>query len=399
MTEKAIQNYIWENREKLNQLIIEPEFPALFDSVLSEKNKSFDSERALTNLIIKRLKRNFEKVGSLELFGNEVPLKRKNDNTIRADLLGIVDSSALSVIEIKKSKQTERQAFTELLAYSSHIQALFPGMGKEDIMYILISPMEERIVRESVIRTIVFDRYPILCFIPIWQKDDITTLRLKPWIPDLKALLQFSEKCFKKVNFTVKTFSWNNDGKLDSNQLNKISLIAAQLMESKGINGFAFTFQYYPEVKFPDPNSLILVGLNPFQTGKEFIRNKNKIERFFLGDFFDSNKIEEKIYSYESLRSGSTSRLTMIGLKVCKSFSIYPETGDMNWEQFIHQPIENSLAQHFQAYPTGIIRELYESCIIEFKELNSIRYGMPHKNFDYYGNHWLFRDFVDGLVL
>lgn len=94
-------------------------------------------------------------------------MKKKNESTIRLDLLGLLESeNGLCIIEVK-SKQTERQAFTELLAYSSHLKQIFMPLSNVDIAHILIAPMESRIVRESILNGIVYERKFTFALIPI----------------------------------------------------------------------------------------------------------------------------------------------------------------------------------------------------------------------------------------
>ena len=60
------------------------------------------------------------------------------------------------VIELKKSDQTARQAYTELLAYGSYLRTKFTPMSGGDIIYVLISPIGERIVEQAIINTLTF---------------------------------------------------------------------------------------------------------------------------------------------------------------------------------------------------------------------------------------------------
>ncbi|MEM5643071.1 hypothetical protein AAHB52_20810 [Bacillus toyonensis] len=141
--EKEIQEYIWNEKECFSELIVGevPKIDIGFD-VQVEPNI------LLQKIILGRLKETVQYVKGMDLIGVEVPLKRDGDSTIRADFLGMnIEDTGISIIELKRGRQTERQAFTELLAYSNHLVSLFPTMGKDDIVNVLISPMEERIVR------------------------------------------------------------------------------------------------------------------------------------------------------------------------------------------------------------------------------------------------------------
>jgi len=53
-------------------------------------------------------------------------------------------------------------------------------MSREDLVYILISPMETRIARDAVIQTLTFDNRNIVALIPeLTDPNDLSTLKLK----------------------------------------------------------------------------------------------------------------------------------------------------------------------------------------------------------------------------
>lgn len=60
------------------------------------------------------------------LTSKELRLDRGAPHPTRVDLLGNSESTGLTIIELMKSDQTERQAFTELLAYSNYFGSIFP---------------------------------------------------------------------------------------------------------------------------------------------------------------------------------------------------------------------------------------------------------------------------------
>ncbi|MDN8699460.1 hypothetical protein Q0L83_14900, partial [Staphylococcus aureus] len=72
-----------------------------------------------------------------------------------------------------------------------------------DLAYILIAPMEERIVREATLLSLLLDEKPVYCLIPKWDNDDVTTLKLVPWIPDQDDLTNISEAVFHPSNIEI----------------------------------------------------------------------------------------------------------------------------------------------------------------------------------------------------
>lgn len=280
-TEKEIQNHIWENRNNFPDLLIEPAGLEIIE--FNEDLSNVTAQLLIKNRINSKLSNLHSKLYGLEFIGCEVPLEQNSNSTIRADFLAIFcDDTGLAVIELKKSEQTERQAFTELLAYSNHMTTLFPSMTKNDSVYILISPMETRIARDAVIQSLIFDNRDIITLIPTFSDPlNITSLKLELWIPDQTELATFSNIAFREDNFSVCKLSWEYDAErwgaakgeelLHSfvSQFDNISCLAAQYMEESGVHGFAYCSQLWPELSqvLPFTNSLVLVGMNPYAVG------------------------------------------------------------------------------------------------------------------------------------
>ncbi|AVT57470.1 hypothetical protein [Pectobacterium versatile] len=280
-SEKQIQEYIWSARDDFSELLDDK-----YDIELHEFKDDLSDVTAkllMRNKISKRLSHLYSKLHGMELIGYEVPLEQNSNSTIRADFLAVFPGdTGLAVVELKKSNQTERQAFTELLAYSNHMTTLFPAMTRDDSIYVLISPMETRIARDAVIQSLTFDNRSIVALVPRFtDPQDITTLRLHLWVPSESELSSFSNIAFREENFSVCKLSWEYDpGRWDAekgespaeyfvNQFDNVSSLAAQHMEEIGIHGFTYCSQLWPELSdvLPYTNSLVLVGLNPYAVG------------------------------------------------------------------------------------------------------------------------------------
>ena len=103
-------------------------------------------------MVERRINEIIDGLESMILIARELRLEKSGDTTTRIDLLGNSECIGLSIIELKKSKQTERQAFTELLAYANHFCSTFPGLTEQAINTILIAPMETRTVRDAFVQ-------------------------------------------------------------------------------------------------------------------------------------------------------------------------------------------------------------------------------------------------------
>jgi hypothetical protein len=395
MTEKQIQNYIWEQKDSLADLILDIDFP---DEIKIENPSHLTPSQVIYNKIITDLKEIYNSVYELNLFGYEVPLKKDSASTIRADLLGLLAGrNGLAVIEIKKSNQTERQAYTELLAYGGHLRTVFAPMSKMDIAYILITPMEERIVREATIISMIYERNTTIALIPVWQNDDVTTLKLKPWFPTLDEIDSLSNAVFSEKNFDVFKITWDalegewspekegDDPDEDMiKKMNTVSSYAAQTMEAKGIHGFVFASQTWSELRKVGNliNAIVLVGLNPYKATKNrYLVNQQglkvgeannvDIEQINLLDIIpelaNSASEENMEFNYLSDLSMSWSNeITRIGFDIVGAMTknldssyIEKSYGSFEWDKYQFNMLEDIHCQNFDFKPTGLIRDLF----------------------------------------
>lgn len=394
VTEKDIQLYIWGLKDKWKDLIKPATFPEPQTFIEDDfAIYSLTPEAIMLNQVTERLKEMDGYVRDASLMGCEVYLKKDEDSTIRADLLcASAGRAGFGVIEIKKSEQTERQAYTELLGYGNHIQGLFPGMSTEDLTYVLISPMKERIVREATLLSLLLDEKPVYCLIPEWENDDVTTLKLIPWIPEQKDLTNISGAVFHPSNIEVFKLTWsavpewncdegedNPDAQMIQT-MNKIAIYAAQLMESKHIAGFAFTAQTWKEIEFLDPNSLVIAAINPYRVSKaryllEQGEDIHKIEdtdvdsikmEHILPEIINRNNPQPEHAFMEWMITGWGNTITGIAMDALKTMLInsvgatHPTNhGGMTWKQYEDRPLEDTHQHIYEVYPTGLFRKLF----------------------------------------
>lgn len=440
-SEKEIQNYIWSIRDDFSELLIEPKGLDLveFDGELSDVT----AQHLIQNKINTKLSDLHAKLCEIKFIGCEVPLEQNSNSTIRADFLAVFPGdTGFAVIELKKSKQTERQAFTELLAYSNHITTLFPAMSRDDCIYILISPMETRITRDAVIQSLTFDNRSVLALIPKFSNpSDITTLKLELWTPNTSELASFSNTAFQEENFHVCKLAWEYDfvrwdaekGKNPSNafinQFNNVSCLAAQLMEEAGIHGFTYCSQLWSELSEPYPftNSLVVIGLNPYAVGSSQtsrIDDSNNSSKYIdssegiphIGKLISNLGSKELYMDNEDvlcdLHRMWSSQLFRIGKKVIDITTknqdtkyTFIETGFFDWETYQKQTIEHVYCHNFAIRPTGLIRHLYtnvlnldyETCQRVGLENHPIQSDMPYLGVDYLKSHSYFNIFIQRM--
>lgn len=438
-TEKEIQDYIWENREDFEMLLNDPGEPEYID--FNDDLSNVSAQALVKNRILKKLRVNYDKLYSIELIGNEVPLEQDSNSTIRADFLATFPGdTGIGIIELKKSSQTERQAFTELLAYSNHLTTIFPAMSREDAVYILISPMTTRIARDAVIQSLTFDNRAVVALIPSFgDPNDIKSLKLNLWIPSDSELAKFSAVAFREDNFSVCKVVWEySEGRWDApkgesptsgliEQLNSVSALAAQYMEEAGIHGFTYCSQVWSELEpvLPYTNSLVLVGLNPYAVGgTQFVmKNENinesdlpspqaylpNISEIIPGLLKNAESIHTENHYLEDLHSVWDSQLFRIGKQVVDSsirttsgYILNTDQGFMDWHTYQRQFLEDVSCHNFLIRSTGIVRQLYldvmnldySVCSKVGVENHPVHGDLPYSAVEFITSQYYFRKFI-----
>lgn len=389
--ETEIQKYIWEHKEDLFSMIEIPKFD-------SEPNKmpwEYEPWELLYYQIIKEYEESYRSLERLDMFGCEVRLEKEDDSTIRTDFLGCLEGeNGFVICELKVNKQPERQAYTELFAYANHIRTKFAPMGRRDIFYLLISPMEERIVRDATINNLLYDKNRVLALIPIIE-NKIDTLRFKLWIPSKEEFIVFTKTAFAFENIDVFKISWRGvagkwspikEGQNPNfkmiHQLNKVSHYAAQLMEANGINGFVFCSQLYPIARDKGflENGIAVCAINPYKSTKTRYLLENGcnikdaanvgMEALEIKDVFPclKDKCDADVIQWMADAWGSC--LDEIALEVVKRVNenldqIHYEMGygDFTWDSYLNNSSEDDLCWNYDISLTGLFREIYEQIL------------------------------------
>lgn len=445
MTEKQIQNYIWEKRENFANLLEVPKF----QEVKFENPTYASPSDVLYDMVIERYKKLWETMSDIGFFGCEVSLTENGQSTMRTDFLAYrYGSDGIIVIELKKSDQTARQAYTELLAYGSYLRTKFTPMSGGDIIYVLISPVGERIVEQATINTLIYDNNNVCLLVPKYEDDDINTLKLELWIPDKKVFKDLSYSCFNKENISVSKIVWESlpdewspmPGEQPTpemyKRLNKVSSIAAQLMEERGIHGFVYCAQLIPEFAKTgfDMNAIVLAGVNPYKVTREkFLSDislkctkelANRINKFGVSmlDIMPSLASKARAINtneniLENLEITWPSKLDEIGYEVISFLTqtferdyVSKEHGDFTWETLLDND-EDYLSDNLDIHLTGIFRQLFfEYARIDYeyirthsdKELEEFpayqEGGIPYEFIDMVNSQGYVRLFIERLA-
>lgn len=439
-SEKEIQDEIWTHRENLFELIDEPKFP----NTAKSKEVNAGAWEILYGNVLEAYEEYYSHLEYLEFFAKEVPLEKKNDSTIRADFLGFVGGGhGIAICELKKSNQAERQAFTELFAYANHVSSKFAPMGKRDVFHILISPMQERIVREATIKLLVYDGLKIIAVIPYFvDENDIHSLRFKVWIPNKKDFDLFSKATFLPENFHGIRIAWkgepdvwipskkhDNPDAAMRHRMNQLTTYAAQQMEAMGLNGFVFTSQKWSEIadRLYTDCFLTIFCLNPYKASVsrklskycddvKDLRNIT-ISEVPLNIFFPSltnrksyvdeyNYLEEMAVDWGNDVANVVWNSCRFLTRTVYNRDVLPEYEEYDWESFQRNPFEDKYCHNFDIVPTGLIRLLYDNHIQSFYQFvqeenladDYVDRNMIKENVvDMYNDQYYFRKFLKEL--
>ena len=393
MNEKDIQNYIWSKKDDFSSLLIEPTFPEFEEpSVINIKPSEI-----LYQMVIDRYKEYWQCVKGMELWGCEVTLKEENERDMRTDFLGYTPGgNGIIVIELKKCPQTARQAFTELPAYGSFLRTTFSPSSKNDIMYLLISPMDERIVEQAAINQLVYDNNKVCILEPQIVGDDLNTLKLSLWIPNKKIFdgiceAVFMPKCIDifKVVWENLRGDWSPEGDREypdehmKHRMIKVAQVAAQMMESCGLHGFVYTSQVWSESLGSGclGNSIVIGAINPYKVAKtKFYHNEYDGEwekcanadfggvgmmdliptlKGYAKDLHDRNNyLESLAYSWGEDMMNIARYVVETMTKALSGRKVEIDKGCFDWKNLFESGDED-FSDPFDFHFTGILRDLF----------------------------------------
>lgn len=384
MTENEIRDFLFNNyKNDLHTLIIKTRAP------IALPQDTFPSiAQILQNRTETKINQMIKNLETLQLDGKEVRLVRDSDSTTRIDLLGsIADSGDLVIIELKKSGQTERQAFNELLGYSNHFCTLFPPLSESSLQSILIAPMEGRNVRDALAQELIVNKKNILALIPRIVKKSIA---LEAYYPSELYYRWVENNVLDDSSMTVVTASFPLvDGWIDAgepggmppdytqNAFKTMTGLISQRLEEAGLHGFVYARQYWAETcqAFALPNSLVLCVVNPFSPLRA-----SSSEGAVFGDSdrlrLDAvqaivDQLPQNEYWLEGLHSAFMDQAIRIMQDSFDEFfigkngvAVRPEIGIPDWWGFKTSMIEATICHNMHIRLSGLLRTVFRDYIV-----------------------------------
>lgn len=379
MTENEIRDLLLDHHKSdLHSLIVQTRQP------LTLPPDRFPSiAQLLQHRTETKINKMIENLETLQLDGKEVRLVRDRDSTTRIDLLGsIADSGDLVIIELKKSDQTERQAFTELLGYANHFCTLFPPLSESSLQSILIAPMEGRGVRDALAQELIINDKNALAFIP---KIDGTKITLEAYYPSALYYRWVENNVLDDSSMTVVTASFPLiDGWIDAGEpggmppdytqkaFKTMTGLIAQRLEAAGLHGLVYARQYWAETcpAFVNPNTLVLCVVNPFSplrasSSDGMVSGASDQSRL---DAIQAivDQLPDNEYWLENLHSAFMGQAIRIMQDAFQEFfigrngvAVRPEISVPDWWGFKTSMIEAVICHNMHIRLTGLLRTIF----------------------------------------
>lgn len=321
-------------------------------------------EKALNK--IKRL-HNVVRYGTFA--GSKINLRTDNTKPMQLDLVGFHDNG-IFVLELKVNKSAERNAFSELFAYSNYIASMFPGSGHRDITNVLVANLDNKITEQAYLYDLLIADREVLVYRPEFVGDLVPSLKLHLYVPSDAEFQRFTNGLLGHGSMACVATSFHNiPDWIDSadqpggsppdytiKHLSALSNYTSQLMEAEGLHGFCFIRKRWKEVELYYANSMIICAINPFVASPG--------ERH--GDLAAQLDPKQSPIFFESPGLGFDGRLAKIAkqaIRDCISTNFQSELEFPNWKAMTTSLIEVVLADNFGFRPTGMLREAYVSYI------------------------------------
>jgi hypothetical protein len=280
------------------------------------------------------------------------------------DLLG-EHEDGLFILELKVERSAERNAFSELLAYSNYIAGIFPLSGHKDITNVLVANLDNKITRQAYLYDLLINDRNVIVYKPIFSDGTLQSLKLQLHLPSDEDFLHLTNDLLSHDAMSCVVASFDDlKGWFDSEEvqgslqrhtqkhLSGLSAYTAQLMESENLHGFCFVRKPWREIPLYHRNSLIICALNPFQLAAEDRANA-VLEQ--IGEEGRSSFFESPLFGFH----GRLLRLARRAVKDCLTHDYACELETPNWNAMVVSAQEVVFTHNFAFWPTGVLREAY----------------------------------------
>lgn len=379
-SENKFRDYLFENhKDSLSTLIIGRRKPVKW------KGNGFPPlSFILQQLAEQKINKILDSLEHLVIEAKELRLVKLNSSTTRIDLFGSSKINGLTIIELKKSKQTERQAYTELLAYTNHFCSVFPGITEKVINSVLIAPMEGRAVRDAFVQELFSKNKSSIALIP---KQDDGKITLSVYYPDTSYYQWFENNLLDDRSMRVVAIAFpiinewidDNEKTEDKDILNTISSTISHKLEVNDIHALVYASQRWKNIgqMFPYPNIIYVAYINPFTSFRTDISEEKILGESQQGRLAEIQKLYEQLdddtkdywinsleYSFENFICNTiVNEFEGCFKTTSKNERIEYEISTPSWYGIKRTPLESVYTHNLDIYLSGLLNEVYTQYI------------------------------------
>ncbi len=360
-SEEAVHSYLF--KAGLTDLVDDT---AALDEDPVDDHDDFQLWRIIKARALTKLKRLHDSVRYGEFLGSKIKLPTDHTRPMEFDLLGHHEDG-LFILELKVNRAAERNAFSELFAYSNYIAGIFALSGHKDITNVLVSTMDVKITRQAYLYDLLIADRDVLVYAPVFVTDALESLRLRLHVPSDNEFKRFTNQLLSHdamgcVVITIDDIPGWIDNEEKDGSLNKwtrkhltgLSNYAAQLMEEERLHGFCFVRKFWNSIPWSNRSSLVICALNPFRLAEP--------ERAYaiteqLNEEFHANLFEAPLYAFDG-------RLIRLAQRVASDGLTHGDHGEVElplWSTVVTSVSEVVISHNFAFRPTGMMREAYVS--------------------------------------
>lgn len=297
--------------------------------------------------------------------GSKVKLPTDHTTPMELDLLGVHEDGHF-VLELKVDRAAERNAFSELFAYSNYIAGIFALSGHKDITNILVAGLDNKITKQAFLYDLLIADRDIVVYLPVFADGTLESLHLDLFLPSDDDFRHFTNKLLSHEAMACIVISFDDmDGWFDSEEseggslnewtkkyLGALSGYAAQLMEAERLHGFCFIRKPWKSVPRYYRNSLFVCALNPFRIARP------ELAEAILSQLKEEDRGAFRGYA-EMAFDGRLIRLAQRAVEDCLTHRHSAEVETANWGGIVTDMQEVVFTHNFGFRPTGMMREAY----------------------------------------
>lgn len=296
--------------------------------------------------------------------GSKVNLPTDKTRPMELDLIG-THEDGLFILELKVERSAERNAFSELFAYSNYIAGIFAMSGHQDITNVLAANLDNKITKQAFLYDLLINERDIIVYTPSFPDGNLESLQLDLYLPSDDDFRHFTNELLSHDAMACVVISFDDlDGWFDSaeesgslngwteDHLSALSGYAAQLMEAERLHGFCFIRKPWQEIPGSSRNSLFICALNPFRIAEP-------ARTYALLSQLEESERASFLKTPELAFGGRLIRLARRAVKDCLTHDYRAEVETPHWSAIVVESGEVVFTHNFAFRPTGILREAY----------------------------------------